>query len=137
MSPEIPQQKFPWSLQIKLGKKNHFWLKLNSLVILRYVQSMRQLNRCYRICKESTRNLSQVWKRCVINLRNKSLSLGEDTPATSSLVRRTRESTDTNGMAPRACLRSLNFILAEFMVAILQCTFKTGCSSLFLAVLTQ
>lgn len=71
------------------------------------------------ICKESARNLSQVWKLCVINLRNKSLSLGEDTPAASSLVERTRESRDTNGTAPRACLRSLNFSRAEFMVAVL------------------
>lgn len=51
--------------------------------------------------------------------KSQSFSLGEDTPATSSSVERTRENTDTNGMAPRACLRSLNFIRAEFMVAIL------------------
>jgi len=50
------------------------------------------------------------------------LSLGEDVPAASSLVEKTHESTD--GIA-LACLRSLNFNRAEFMVAILLCTFTS------------
>jgi len=50
------------------------------------------------------------------------LSLGEDVPAASSLVEKTHESTD--GIA-LACLRSLNFNRAKFMVAILLCPFTS------------
>lgn len=48
------------------------------------------------ICKNSTRNFvsARVCHCCIINLTNKSLSLGEDAPAVFPLVERTRESTE-------------------------------------------
>lgn len=50
------------------------------------------------ICKKSTRNFvtTRVCHHCIINLTNKSLSLGEEVPAVSSLVERTHENTEAN-----------------------------------------